>query len=244
MDLSDEKLNYYLTLSSLEAEWLWSQQLPNGAFAFYNDNNGEVSANPYFSETVAISLINYDNSDLAKEKIEKYLEWHFSHLNNKTYDINNLEGTIYDYKYIIKNGEIIEESTEKHYDSTDSYAALFLKALTDYVKNFGIEKTKDYILNKSDLINKIVNVLLTTIVYDYSYAKPNYKIIYLMDNCEVYSGLKVSEYLYINIIENEELLSIIKNKREYFDNNFDKEWWKGDHYASILNKDKTEYTHI
>ena len=65
-----------------------------------------------------------------------------------------------------------------------------------------------------------------------------------MDNCEVYSGLKASEYLYINIIKNEELLSIIKNKREYFDNNFDKEWWKGDHYASILNKDKTEYTHI
>ena len=244
-DISDEKLNYYKRMSKSEADWLWSQQLPNGAFAFYNHFNGEVSVNPYFSEIVAISLINYDNSVLCKEKIEKYFEWHFSHLNNKTYDINNLEGTIYDYKYIIKNGEIIEEITEKKYDSTDSYAALFLKALGDYSKNIGIDNTKDYIINKSSLINKIVNVILSTMIYDYSYAKPNYKIIYLMDNCEVYSGLKAAEYLYSNIIKNEtELLLLIKNKIIYFDNNFDKEWWKGDHYASILNKDKTEYTHI
>lgn len=97
-DTSDEKLNYYKSICQSEAEWLWSQQLPNGAFAFYYHNNGEVSVNPYFSETVAIALINYDNSKDSKKKIEKYFDWHFSHLNNKTYDINNLEGTIYDYK--------------------------------------------------------------------------------------------------------------------------------------------------
>ena len=81
--------------------------------------------------------------------------------------------------------------------------------------------------------------------YDYSYAKPDYKIIYLMDNCEVYSGLKSSQYLYTYIIQNEtELLQSINNKINYYDINFDKEWWKNDHYASILNSDKTEYTHI
>ena len=65
-DISDEKLNYYKRMSKSEADWLWSQQLPNGAFAFYNHFNGEVSVNPYFSEIVAISLINYDNSVLCK----------------------------------------------------------------------------------------------------------------------------------------------------------------------------------
>ena len=244
-DISDEKLIYYKSLSKYEAEWLWNQQLSNGAFAFYNHNNGEVSVNPYFSAIVAISLINYDNSKLCKEKIEKYFDWHFSHLNNKSYDINNLEGTIYDYKYIIKKGEIIEETTKKQYDSTDSYAALFLRALGDYSKNMGIENTKNYIIKKNGLINKIVNVILSTMIYDYSYAKPNYKIIYLMDNCEVYSGLKSAQYLYTNIIKNEkDLLLSIQNKIKYFNINFDKEWWKGDHYASILNSDKTEYTHI
>ena len=244
-DFSDEKLNYYKSFSNSEKDWLWSQQLSNGAFAFYNHYNGEVSVNPYFSEIVAISLINYDNTDSSKQKIENYFEWHFSHLNNKTYDINNLEGTIYDYKYKIKNGEIIEEKTEKKYDSTDSYAALFLKALGDYSKKFGLENTKDYLISKTNLINQIINVIFSTMVYDYSYAKPNYEIIYLMDNCEVYSGLKAAEYLYSNIITNEkEILSLIKDKINYFDNNFDKDWWKGDHYASILNRDKTEYTHI
>lgn len=244
-DTSDEKLNYYKSICQSEAEWLWSQQLPNGAFAFYYHNNGEVSVNPYFSETVAIALINYDNSKDSKKKIEKYFDWHFSHLNNKTYDINNLEGTIYDYKYKLNNGKIIEESTSKKYDSTDSYAALFLKALADYAKNFGIDKTKGYILNNGNSINQIVNVILSTMVYDYSYAKPNYKIIYLMDNCEVYSGLKSAEFLYSNIIKTRnDLLKSVKYKIEYFDNNFDKDWWKNDHYASILNKDRSEYTHI
>jgi len=244
-DTSDEKLNYYKSICQSEAEWLWSQQLPNGAFAFYYHNSGEVSVNPYFSETVAIALINYDNSNDSKKKIEKYFDWHFSHLNNKTYDINNLEGTIYDYKYKLKNGIIIEESTSKKYDSTDSYAALFLKALGDYANNFGINKTKDYILNYSESINQIVNAMLTTMVYDYSYAKPNYKIIYLMDNCEVYSGLKSAEFLYTNIIKTEnDILLSVKNKIDYFDKNFDRDWWKIDHYASILNKDRTEYTHI
>jgi hypothetical protein len=140
---------------------------------------------------------------------------------------------------------IIEEKTEKKYDSTDSYAALFARALGDYVKNYGIDETKAYILSKKKLIYKIVNVIFTTMVYDYSYAKPNYKIIYLMDNCEVYAGLKSLEYLYSKIFtEEKEILSNITDKIEYFNNNFDKDWWKGDHYSSILNKDKTEYTHI
>ena len=77
--------------------------------------------------------------------------------------------------------------------------ALFLKAIGDYAKNFGIEKTKDYLLDKTYLINQIVKVILNTTIYDYSYAKPSYKIIYLMDNCEVYSGLKAVSF-YIPIL--------------------------------------------
>ena len=96
----------------------------------------------------------------------------------------------------MKNGEIIYESTEKKYDSKDSYAALILKAIGDYAKNFGVEKTKDYILDKIYLINQILNVVFNTMKYDYSYGKPNYKIIYLMNNCEVYSDLKAAEFIY------------------------------------------------
>ena len=68
IDISDKKLNYYYSLLNNESEWLWSQQLQNDAFSFYNHENGEVSVNPYFSEITAIALINHNNSEIFKEK--------------------------------------------------------------------------------------------------------------------------------------------------------------------------------
>ena len=88
----DNKLNYYLSLLKSESDWLGIQQLSNGAFAFNNHKNGDVSVNPYFSEIVAFALINYENSEKSKNNLEKCFTWHFCHLNNKNYDINNLKG--------------------------------------------------------------------------------------------------------------------------------------------------------
>lgn len=234
-----EKIEYYQELAKEEADWLWSQQMSNGAFAFYNEFNGNVRVNPYFSEIVAIALINYDNSVDAKNKIKKYMDWHFAHINSSSEDYNGLAGTIYDYTAVVKNGIVISESTKKTYDSTDSYSALFIKVLADYAKVYG---DTQYIVEHKETIKDITNVIFANLSSNgYSYAKPDYKIRYLMDNSEVYAGLVSAKYIYSNIIDDSEMVEKINKTVEFFDANFNKHWWKGDHYAPTLSTKYEEH---
>ena len=239
--LLNDRISYYEKMAEGEAEWLWSQQLSNGAFAFYNIPNGTISINPYFSEITAIALINYDNSEEAKQRIEKYFDWHLAHINTAEEDYNGLAGTIYDYHAVNKNGIVVSETSQGSYDSTDSYSALFIKALADYVKTYGDGR---YLNEHESLIKDIVNVMFATMSGGYSYAKPDYKIRYLMDNSEVYAGLQAAEYIYGNVISDDEMYKKVSEAVAFYDENFNKDWWKGDHYASVLNSDKSEYTGI
>ncbi len=235
-----EKIAKYQAMSEAEAQWLWSQQMSNGAFAFYNEKNGSVTINPYFSEIVAISLINYDATEAAAEKIKKYMDWHFAHINTAEEDYNGLGGTIYDYNAVVENGIVVSETSKGSYDSTDSYSALFVKVLADYVKVYG---DTEYIKTKKEQIDTIVNVMFATMAPNgYTYAKPDYKIIYLMDNTEVYSGLTAAKYLYQNVLEDAFMYEKINNALTHYNENFNKDWWKGNHYAAVLNGDNSEYT--
>ena len=63
----------YAALAAEEADWLWKQQLPNGAIAFYYRENGEVTVNPYFSAFAAIALTAYDGSPEAGERVSGLL---------------------------------------------------------------------------------------------------------------------------------------------------------------------------
>ena len=237
----NERISYYGKIADEECAWLWSQQMSNGAFAFYNADNGTVYINPYFSEVTAIALINHDNSPMAQERIIKYFEWHFSHINTAESDYNGLAGTIYDYNVEVKDGVVIKESSKGSYDSTDSYSALFIKALADYSRVFGDTK---YLIANEDKIKDITNVMFATMNGGYTYAKPDYRIRYLMDNAEVYAGLKSAEYIYRNIINDSDMYEKVSKAVKFYDDNFNKDWWKGDHYATVLNSDNSEYTGI
>lgn len=234
-----EKISHYKEMADAEANWLWSQQLSNGAFAFYNSDNGKVYINPYFSEIVAIALINHDSSPEAKTKMEHYFDWHFSHINTAETDYNGLAGTIYDYNVMVENGVVVSETSKGSYDSTDSYSALFIKALADYEKTYG---DKEYLLAHESQIKDITNVMFATMSGGYTYAKPDYKIMYLMDNAEVYAGLKAAEYIYSNVIDDAEMYEKVSNALAFYDEHFNEHWWKGDHYATVLNPDYSEYT--
>lgn len=236
---NEEKVKYYEMLAKQEAEWLWEQQLSNGAFAFYNEKSGNVHINPYFSEIVAIALINYDDSLEAGAKIRKYFDWHFAHINTAESDYNGLEGTIYDYDVVISDGIVVSEKSRGTYDSTDSYSALYIKALADYARVYG---DTGYLLEHSQEIKSITNVMFATMSGGYTYARPDYAIRYLMDNAEVYAGLVAAEYIYSNVIEDEMMLEKVSMAVKFYKENFNKDWWKGDHYATVLNPDNSEYT--
>ena len=154
-----KSITEYGKMAESEAAWLWKQQLSNGAFAFYNETNGSVYINPYFAEIVAIALINYDDSMDAKKKIEMYFDWHMSHINSAESDYNGVAGTIYDYDVQVVNSQVVSEKSRGVYDSTDSYSALFVKALADYVK---VYKDAAYIEAHASQIKEIVNVMFAT----------------------------------------------------------------------------------
>lgn len=239
-DLNEEKIAAYEKVAASEAAWLWGQQLSNGAFAFYNTENGSVYINPYFSEIVAIALMKHDSSPNAKAAIENYFDWHFSHINTAAEDYNGLAGTIYDYDAVVQNGVVVSETSKNQYDSTDSYSALFIKALADYAKTYG---DASYILAHEEQIKNITNVMFATMgTNGYTYAKPDYKICYLMDNAEVYAGLCAADYLYKDILGDTEMSAKVSKAVAFYNTNFNKHWWKGDHYATVLNPDYTEYT--
>lgn len=233
------KTQKYRELADREAEWLWSQQMSNGAFAFYNAPYGTVSINPYFSEIVAISLIRHDDSKEAGNKIKKYLDWHFAHINSAQDDYNGLEGTIYDYTADVVNGVVVEERTNRTYDSTDSYSALFIKVLADYVKTYG---DSDYVESHNEDVKAITDVMFATMKGGYTYAKPDYAIRYLMDNSEVFAGLESAEYIYASVIDDDEMYKKVSKAAGFYRDNFNNDWWKGGHYATVLNFDNSEYT--
>ena len=182
----------YGALARAEADWLWGQQLSDGAFAVYAKEDGEVSVNPYFAAAAAIALTAYDGSPEAGERVRRYIDWHFAHLNTAEADPNGLAGTIFDYRVTVSGGVVTAEEPTGDYDSTDSYAALFLVLLRDYAARYGDEAL---LIDRAEQIRQVTEVIFASMEQGYSYARPDYRMMYLMDNCEVYGGLCAAEEL-------------------------------------------------
>ena len=114
--------------------------------------------------------------------VKKYLNWVFKNLNYP--DKHGLTGSIYDYDISILG---IEKSSD-NYDSVDSYSATFLMLLQKY---FFLSHDRALIQQNKQKIHDIAY----TIVYlqdkdGLTIAVPESDVKYLMDNCEVYGGLK------------------------------------------------------
>ncbi len=201
--LTDEQESLLFYVFDTETEWLASIQLENGAIPMNYADNGVISVNPYFADFAALALL--DDAESYADNVKRYMNWHFEHLNTKDTDYNGVDGTIYDYTVTMSNSAIVrEEITEKEgklcYDSTDSYAATFLMVTDKYLQKTG---DIEYILLHKEDIKRVSNALLSTMNGGLTYAKPDYEIKYLMDNCEVYKGL-VSAVNLFEIISDED----------------------------------------
>ena len=149
---TSEQMELFTRIYESETAYLATMQLPNGALPMTYAKNGELTVNPYFADFAALALL--DNAEEYADIVVKYMDWHFAHLNTKEEDFNGLDGTIYDYKVTMKNGEIVSEkiSTPENadsYDTTDSYAATFLTVVYKYFCKTG---DIDYLIaNAKDL---------------------------------------------------------------------------------------------
>ncbi len=135
---------------------------------------------PYYANIAAIGM----TKDPARmPQVTAWMKWYINHLNWP--DKWGLYGTMYDYN--VNNGA---ESATQNADSTDSYAATFLSLVWNAWQSADAT-ARSYILGLSYQLDVIGGVLIQTQQSDgLTWAKPNYQIKYLMDNCEAYRGLR------------------------------------------------------
>ena len=166
---------------SLELPRLRGFRLPNGAITMYDiRSGGESKLNPYFACSAALGLL--AGGDL--ETAEAYIRWHFGHLEES--------GIIYDYTVRVE-GDVVTETSALDCDSTDSYAALFLILLDEYAKAGG---SAALLTAHRDDIAQVVGAMDATFCFGLTWAKPDYRVFYLMDNCEVAAGYRAAASLW------------------------------------------------
>ena len=224
----------YAALARAEADWLWGQQLSNGAFAVYAKEDGEVSVNPYFAAFTAIALTAYDGSPLAGERIRRYIDWHFAHLNTAEADPNGLAGTIFDCRVTVSGGAVVAEAPTGDYDSTDSYAALFLVLLRDYADRYG---DAALLTAHAAQIRQVTEVIFASLEQGYSFARPDYRMMYLMDNCEVYAGLCAAEDL-CGAIGDTALQKRVAAAKKHYERRFLLDWYRDGHFRWAMSPDE------
>lgn len=204
-----KEIEFYKKIAYSEQEWIKSIQLSNGAIPLTESKSTTFNVIPYFSTIAAISLLKDVNHEEYNEHVKQYMTWHFNHLNTKEEDIYNGQGTIYDYKIIVKDGIVVEEKSKGKYDSADSYAALYIILLNQY---YEISKDYEYLIENSECVYDIIKVMLNCIDYDgLSIVKHEYKIKYLMDNTEVNYAIKEA----IKLLENVYIKNLLSYTDEY-----------------------------
>ena len=157
------------------AKWMATTVAPDGALLY-----GTQAINPYYSNLAAIGLTQNSGS---LGIVQNWMKWYINHLNWP--DKWGLYGTTYDYDY--NNGA---EISHVNADSTDSYAATFLSLAWAYFHT-GDANAQSYVRTLSYQLDAIGQVLIQTQQPDgLTWAKPDYQIKYLMDNCEAYRGLR------------------------------------------------------
>ena len=157
-------------------QWISANSLaPDGAILF-----GSSKINPYFSNLAAIGMT---RNPANYSQVQSWMQWYINHLNWP--DKWGLYGTTYDYDY--NNGA---ETSLNDADSTDSYAATFLSLAWAYYST-GDANAQSYVKTLAYQLDAIGAVLVQTQNPDgLTWAKPDYQIKYLMDNCEAYRGLR------------------------------------------------------
>lgn len=179
-----------MTLQELidaEEQWLAGQQLPSGAIPMNRSSERMV---PYFTNLGLMGLV--DNPAYA-ETVRSWMMWYVDHLNDP--DVHGLRGTVYDYQ--MRYGQ---ERATADYDSSDSYAATFLSLVRAYYDTTG---DGDFVRGLEIQLRLVAQAIYGTVdpTDGLTYAKPNYRIKYLMDNAEVYLGLLDWAYLLENVLD-------------------------------------------
>jgi hypothetical protein len=134
---------------------------------------------PYFADHVALALLaanNYNASVDDVARVGRWVEWRLKR--------QEKGGFWCDY-----TGTKAKYSSTDEVDASDSSAAFFLMVLERYQHSGGVI-TGSMITAAKASLKGIIDV---TDQDGLTWAKPNYRVKYLLDNIEVYAGLKAGE---------------------------------------------------
>jgi hypothetical protein len=162
------------------ADAIRGRQLPNGAILM---DPTSVSPNwlmPYYANLACLGWVQASKAlgtTTYRAWIRAWLDWYAAHMNP--------DGTMYDYTYA--DGQLTSRNT---YDSSDSYAATFLECVERFRRDAGGTSALRALY---PAVNKAVGAILLTYQPDgLTWARPDYQVKYLMDNVEVYLGLRAA----------------------------------------------------
>jgi hypothetical protein len=166
--------NYTANVASAAAWIAADAQLADGAIV---DSSTQIS--PYFANRAAIGLALAGHA----AAVQAWMQWYVAHLNAT--DVWGGSGTIYDYT--LAGG--VETSTGTA-DSTDAYAGTFLSLASTFYQTGG-SGAQAYVRSIRAQLAQVAGVLTSGQQPDgLTWALPTYQVKYLMDNCEVYAGLR------------------------------------------------------
>lgn len=174
-----------------ETRWLLASQLPDGAFLYYPERDGEAWINPYFADETALALLAAGGGE-AMAAVRDYLSWSFENLNRQP-DRFGLTYTICDFAVTMEGGSPVAEASTGDYDASDSYIGLLLLTLNEYTEASG-----DLTLAQAHYqdVCGLVTTLLSTMTGGLTVAKADDPVFYLTDQCEVYAGLCAAASLF------------------------------------------------
>ncbi len=164
--------------------------LPDGGItmtSYGRDGNSPIWIAPYFANHVALAmLVAHDREPNTEdvERVRKWIEWLVARQEPGGFWMD-CTGTRARYQ---SNGFV---------DAHDSSAALFLLLVERYQRAGGTITTSMRSAAQASL-KCILNVSDTD---GLTWAKPDYKVKYLMDNIEVYAGLKAGEIFFTRLNE-------------------------------------------
>lgn len=159
-----------------DANWLLQGQLPDGAIAWYVDK-GHIS--PYLANYAVIGLAEarkQTGSRTYSDAAWNWLNWYAAH--------QDANGFVTDYD-VDPSG--VETSTGDE-DSTDAYAGTYLSAAR---ATYVVDANKQKLRALHASITAAVGAIEATQDTDgLTFAKPTWPVKYLMDQTEVYNGLR------------------------------------------------------
>lgn len=166
-----EQIQFYRDCLEQEKNWIAKQQTAEGAICLYRrKEQTEGSVNPYFSCQAALGMLAGKPDGQALQYVAEYLSW-------QTGELIQSGGIMSDYKIV--SGELNPTDT---YDSVDSYLALYLTLLAEYIQKGG---NPEVILDVEEAVAVCIYRLQELTRGGLTRVSPDKEVYYLMDNLEV-----------------------------------------------------------